>query len=162
MLLGILSDTHDEVSRTRAAIHLLRSEGAEAFFHCGDFTQPDLVLLFSGLPTYFTFGNHDCDMVPDLTAAIATAGGVCLGWGGEAALAGKRVAACHGHMSYDVRRLLSAGPDYLFSGHSHEPADRQEGPVRRINPGALHRADRFTVALLDLTSGALRFFPVAK
>lgn len=160
MLLGILSDTHDELSRTRAAIHLLRSAGAEAFFHCGDFTQPDVVLLFAGLPAYFTFGNHDSDMVPDLTAAVRTAGGVCLGWGGEAVLAGKRVAACHGHLSWDVRRLLAANPDYLFSGHSHEPADRMEGAVRRINPGALHRADRFTVALLDLADGGLRLLPL--
>jgi hypothetical protein len=34
------------------------------------------------------------------------------------------------------------------------------GEVRRINPGALHRADAFTVALLEVESGALMLLGV--
>jgi hypothetical protein len=33
--------------------------------------------------------------------------------------------------------------------------------VRRINPGALHRADEFTVAVLDVASGELQLLRVA-
>src|SRR5205814_5224012 len=99
----------------------------------------------------------DADNVPELQAAMAEAGAVCLGWGGEVTLAGKRVAVTHGHMHTDVRRLLAARPDYLLSGHSHHADDRRDGPTRRINPGALHRADQFTVALLDLESDEVRF-----
>jgi predicted phosphodiesterase len=35
----------------------------------------------------------------------------------------------------DVRALLAAEPDYLFSGHSHIATDQREGKTRRINPG---------------------------
>jgi predicted phosphodiesterase len=65
-------------------------------------------------------------------------------------------------MGTDVRRLLVARPDYLLSGHSHYPADRRDGPTRRINPGALHRADEYTVALLGLESDELRFLTVPR
>ena len=77
-------------------------------------------------------------------------GGVCLRYGGEVELDGKRIAITHGHMRTDVRRLLTAHPDYLLTGHSHIRQDWRDGETRRINPGGLHDADEFSVALLDL------------
>ena len=162
MRIGILSDTHDHLKRTARAVALLHSEGAEALFHCGDVTGPEVVALCGVLPCHFVFGNNDCDTVPELERAIAEVKGICLGWGGEVTLAGKRIAMAHGHLTRDVRPLLAALPDYLLSGHSHHCADRRVGPTRRINPGALHRADRYTVALLDLESDALRFLEVPR
>jgi hypothetical protein len=76
-------------------------------------------------------------------------------------LAGKRIAVTHGHMSSDVRRLLAARPDYLLSGHSHIAGQRWEGSTHRVNPGALHEADAFTVALLDLAADRVRFLTVS-
>ncbi len=158
MRLGILSDTHDQIARLREAIHLLRGEGADVLVHCGDITRAETVAACAGLPCYFAFGNHDADDVPGLGRAMADARAVCLGWGGEVTLAGKRVAITHGHMTTDIRRLLAGRPDYLLTGHSHIAHDRQEGPTRRINPGALHEADDFTVAMLDLGTDVLRWF----
>src|SRR4051794_19589759 len=136
MRLGILSDTHDQLARLRAALQLLVGAGADVLVYCGDITRPETVAVWARLPPYFVFGNHDADSVPGLARAMAHAGAVCLGWGGEVTLSGKRVAVTHGHMTSDVRRLLSRGPDYLLFGHSHIPSDRQDGPTRRINPGA--------------------------
>ena len=68
----------------------------------------------------------------------------------------------HGHMSSDVRRLLASEPDYLLSGHSHVASDETVGGVRRINPGALSRAEEFTVAVLEVGSGGLRFLRVPR
>ncbi len=87
---------------------------------------------------------------------------ICLGWGGVVHLAGKRVGVAHGHMSIDVRRVLAARPDYLLSGHSHIASDSVFGSVRRINPGALCRADEFTVALLEVEVGHVRFLAVSR
>ena len=113
------------------------------------------------MPCYFAFGNNDADMIPQLRRAIAEIGGVCLGWGGEVLLADKRVAVTHGRMRSDVRPLLAARPDYLLSGHSHMASDRYEGSTRRINPGALYRADEYTVALLEIETDELRFLAIA-
>ena len=161
MLLGILSDTHDQIDRTRRALGLLRDAGAAALVHCGDLTGPEVVEVVSQLPAWFVFGNHDADRVPELLRAAAEFGSTCLGWGGEVELAGRRVAVAHGHMASDVRRLLAGGPDYLLSGHSHAACDVAVGATRRINPGALHRAAEYTAALLDLGSGGVRFLRVA-
>ena len=144
------------------AVALLRDAGAEALFHCGDVTGPEVVALCGVLPCTFVFGNNDADSVPDLERAIAEVKGTCLEWGGEATLAGKRIAMTHGHMSSDVRRLFAAQPDYLLSGHSHTASDRRHGPTRRINPGALHRASAFSVAVLDLETDTLRFLEVPR
>jgi predicted phosphodiesterase len=113
------------------------------------------------LPSFFTFGNHDADMTPHLEQAIAACGGISLGWGEVIELAGKRLGVAHGHTHFDIRRLLQARPDFLLSGHLHFPVDREQDGVRRICPGALHRADEFTVATLDLTSGQLQIVTVS-
>ncbi len=161
MLIGILSDTHNQMKRTAAAIQLLHVEGAEVLFHCGDLTDPDVVGICAVLPCYFVFGNNDAYRVDEIQAAINQAdGAVCLGWGGEVELTGKRIAVTHGHVYQEYRRLLATKPDYLFTGHSHIAADHREGVTRFINPGALHRAQEFTVALLNLANDTLKFLPV--
>ena len=68
----------------------------------------------------------------------------------------------HGHMTVDVQRVLAQKPDYLLSGHSHIAGETLAGSVRCINPGALHRASEFTVALLDLESGELKFIEIER
>lgn len=160
MRLGILSDSHDRVARVHFAVNELQELGAEVLIHCGDITGPEVVAACAILPSYFVFGNNDADDVPALRRAIADLGASCLEWGSELTLADKRVAVAHGHLRGDVRRLLAAQPDYMLSGHSHVAADWQDGVTRRINPGALHRAARFTVALLDLATGQLQFIEV--
>ena len=47
MLLGILSDTHNQVDRTRQALNLLRAEGAEALIHAGDLNSEPIVFISS-------------------------------------------------------------------------------------------------------------------
>lgn len=162
MRLGILSDTHDQLIRTRLAIRMLCDAGAEALVHCGDLASPPIVRALAALPCWFVLGNHDADSVPALQQAGEESGPVCLGWGGVVELGGRRVGVAHGHMTIDVRRVLVEGPEFLLTGHSHVVSDSVDGSVRRINPGALHRAGVFTVAVLDLASGDLQILQVAR
>ncbi|HLQ46703.1 MAG TPA: metallophosphoesterase family protein [Planctomycetaceae bacterium] len=162
MKIGIISDTHDRLLRTRFAVQLLKSQGAELLVHCGDFIGSEILIECSVLPLYFVFGNNDCDTVPYLRQTATDLGATCLGWGGEFTVQQTRLAVVHGHLTSDLRPLLKSQPQYLFSGHSHNRGDWHEGPTRRINPGALHRAEEFTVALLDLDTNALKFLPIPK
>ena len=162
MRLGVLSDTHDRLDRTRAAVALLLDAGADALVHCGDLTTPAVVELCSSRLFDFVLGNHDADSVPALTAAAARCGATCHGWGGVIDYEGVRVGITHGHLRTDVRRVLAARPHYLLTGHSHEAHDCVEGGVRRVNPGALHRADRYTVAVIDVAAGEVRFLDVPR
>ena len=160
MRVGILSDTHDKGERTRRAIEMLIREGAEVLVHCGDFTRPDILAACSVLPCYFVFGNNDGDNVAELRRVSGEVGAVCLEWGGVVELGGKRVGVTHGDMRIDVNRVLAQGPDYLLSGHSHIANDFHDGAIRRINPGALHRAAHYSVAILDLDRNAVEFLLV--
>ena len=141
---------------------MLRNAGAEALVHCGDFVGPEILVACAVFPIYFFFGNHDSDMVPRMEKKAAEVGAVCLGWGGTVELAGKRVGVTHGHMSTDLRSVRENAPDYILSGHSHIAHDQREGSIRRINPGALHRATTFSVALLNLDTDDLRFLDVPR
>ncbi|MEO1529537.1 MAG: metallophosphoesterase family protein [Planctomycetota bacterium] len=160
MKIGILSDTHDQVARTQVAIDRLRALGVQAVVHCGDLTSAEIVEVCSSLPFYFVFGNHDADMAHLLTEAAERFGANCLKWGGEIELAGKRIAIAHGHFPKDFRPLLALKPDYFLFGHSHQTHDSMDGDLRRINPGALHRATEFTVATLDLTTDTVAFITI--
>jgi putative phosphoesterase len=159
MRIGILSDTHDRRERAARAVRMLVDSGAEALFHCGDLTVPDIVFECTELPSYFVFGNNDDDE-DGIRTAISAIGGTCLDWGGEVVLGGRRIAMTHGDLGKEVRRLIAAAPDYLLFGHSHVPTDDREGPTRWINPGALHRAEAWTVALLDLDTDGLEFLKI--
>jgi predicted phosphodiesterase len=66
-----------------------------------------------------------------------------------------------GAEGFHVRRVSRPRPDYLLRGHFHVASDTQDGSTRQINPGSLHEADQFTVALLDLESDAVKFIPIA-
>lgn len=162
MLLGIISDTHDDLARTRQAIAQLRALGAEALIHCGDLSSPPIVAECAAMPFWFALGNHDCDSMPALQTAAADHRATCLEWGGVVELAGRRIAVAHGHLTTDVDRVLADKPDYFLFGHTHVPSDDTIDGTRRINPGALFRAERFTAALLDLASGRLEFVALAR
>lgn len=162
MKIGILSDTHDHLNRTQVAVELLIDRGAQALVHCGDLTGPPIVEACCKLPFYFVFGNHDSDMASILADASAENGGNCLRWGGELSLSGKRIAVAHGHFPKDFRPLLAKNPDYFLFGHSHQTHDSMDGSIRRINPGALFRAEKYSIALLDLLSDELEFITIPR
>ncbi len=159
MKIGILSDTHDEVARTARAVASLIDAGAEALVHCGDITGPEVVAKCSGLPGYYVFGNNDFDE-QELRAAMAGVGGVCLERGGIIEVEGRRIAVTHGDSDREARRLLRLDPEFFLYGHSHLAGEVRRDGVRWINPGALHRATRHTVAVLDLADGSLEFLAV--
>lgn len=163
MLVGIISDTHDQAARTCLAVQKLVTAGAEVLFHCGDLVEPEMFECFTALPTYFVFGNNDDYYAPEIRQAIAKAHeSVCLEWGDVVQLAGKRIAITHGHLNSDVQRLLATNPDYLLSGHSHIAATWKSGKTRRINPGALHRAKIFSCAILNLETDELKFIEIPR
>ena len=61
MIVGILSDTHDQYDRMGRAVRTLKERGAEFFIHCGDVCQPRLLDHLAGLPSAFVWGNCDWD-----------------------------------------------------------------------------------------------------
>jgi len=160
MLLGILSDSHDNAASMKAGIDLLRQRGAAYVIHCGDVVSAHMLDYLAGIPAAFVFGNCDWDRAA-LQRYAEQVGVQCFGKAGQVELAGRRIAFTHGDDPKLRQRILADDrPDYLLSGHTHVRADVRHGPTRLINPGALQRATEKTVALLDLAADTLEFLVV--
>ena len=73
MNIGILSDTHNLVANTLAALEIFRREGVTRLFHCGDITSEATLALFKGWDMTFVWGNGDLEKAA-LTAAARALG----------------------------------------------------------------------------------------
>jgi putative phosphoesterase len=163
MQIGLLSDTHNHVENTQAALEIFRRRGIMRLLHCGDITRPDTVLLFSGFQVTFVQGNNDYwrnDLI-EMMLAIGGQRVLPLRWTGE--IAGKRIAVTHGDVYHHLSELIHGGRhDYVIHGHSHRRRDERQGATRVINPGALggKREQSRSAAILDLEYDRLEFVGV--
>jgi uncharacterized protein len=161
MLIGVLSDTHDGVQPAKAGLATLGAAGAEYYIHCGDVGSERIFDLMAGLPCTFVFGNTDFDQA-GLTQYARELGLQSGDKFAELELDGVKIAVTHGDDPRLVQNATRVGSPYryLFVGHSHVPSDERIGTVRKINPGALYRAVRKTVAIVDTKTDTARFLTV--
>ena len=160
--LGILSDTHGDATRARRAIELLRARGAGRLIHLGDIGSESVLDHLAGLESTIVFGNCDdarslrryaeflgIEVVhPAAIIEVKSVRGVM------------RIGITHGHLLEEIEGLFRAEVDILLHGHTHVARDDMVGLTRVMNPGALHRADRKTAMLLDLSTGEAEWIDV--
>lgn len=165
MLVGILSDTHDEEEMTMKALAQFRRRGADLLIHAGDIMSAEMLRLFKDFPARFVLGNEDKDVAGLNEESLR------LGFGPierqtvfEAG--GKSFLMLHGESS-DVplfRRAVASGEyNYIVKGHTHsfENYIAANNKSRVINPGALYHAYEFTVALLDTERDNVEMIEIA-
>ena len=161
MLVGILSDSHDDHAMVMRAVALFDSLGAQHLIHCGDVGGGAVFDELVGRALTFVWGNTDyptpglCRYVESVGFALPSGVPTCVD------LDGKRFAVFHGHERGFDAAVGKLDVDYLLHGHTHIRRDERCGRQRIINPGALHRAAPKTVATLDTGSDALTFHDVA-
>jgi uncharacterized protein len=142
MLVGLVSDSHDNAPALRMAAGFLRERRPDLVLHLGDVTTKDTLDLLDGLPLVTLRGNND---PPALGA---------LDWSGT--LDGVKVHAHHGHL----KPRLADEPDVLLHGHTHRRRAERVGRTLVVNPGALYRTPRRTIALLRLPACEVEFYEV--
>jgi len=165
MILGLLSDTHDNLNNLLKAIDILKTERAETVIHCGDITSPETISLLEGFPLRCAFGNMDFEQ-DSLRQAIQrldkdNRAGLVL----ELEFDGIAVAVAHGHQREVLSELIHSGRyAYVFHGHTHRRRDERIGETRVINPGALSsaRSGGPSIACLNLVEDDLRFFKLPR
>ena len=144
--IGLLSDSHGEAARTGRALDLLLDRGADLVIHLGDLGSEAVVDRLAGLPAMIVLGNVD----PPSLGRYAELLGIKVGHGAlRLQVGGRRLAGTHGHLEETWTDLVASAPDYLLHGHTHEVRDERHGGIRFVNPGAVDRADRWTVAMLE-------------
>ncbi len=160
MLLGLLSDSHDNIAATQAALGVLRKHSPDAYLHAGDLVGPEMLLHFAKLPFHFVFGNNEWDHAQIRSHAKALSHH-CHGNVAEFEFDGKKIAMAHGHEQGLLHSLITGGKyDYIIHGHTHTRRDDRVHKTRVINPGAIHRARPRSVALLDVPSDTVTFMDV--
>lgn len=163
MILGILSDTHDDAANTRRALAVFKQQHVEFIIHCGDITTPEMVKLFDGWPAAFVFGNLDKAEANLIAAARQLSEPASMGHRYIGIVGGASVAAYHGNDDEYLDTLIVSGQyDYVFCGHTHLRRDEKIGRTRVINPGSLggRKEKTRSVCVLTLPDGAARFIEI--
>ena len=149
-MIGILSDTHDNLTRVREAVRLFNDAGCDLVIHAGDFVAPFTVDELRNLkaPVRAVFGNCDGEKA-GLTRAFQGLGEIR-----EEPFAflhaGLRFVVAHRDGLVD--RLVQAGTsDIVIFGHTHRPLVETRDGILLINPGEAGGwlRGKSTVALLD-------------
>ena len=138
MKIGVMSDTHDNISNTTTVLNAYRERGIDTIVHCGDLTSPEMVPYFNGFRVIFTTGNmdHTTGTIKKRLGKMhddSFAGTVFTGKVG-----GMPIAATHSHVEGKIMELVRKKKyKWIFHGHTHEKRDEIIQGVRIVNPGAL-------------------------
>jgi len=162
LLVGILSDSHGRHLAVRAAMELFDKLGVSHVIHCGDVGSPDVFDEMIGRPLNFVWGNMDFPEDGLLTYAQSLGLPIPQAIPVRLDLDGKRFAVFHGHEANFDTAPHQLEVDYILHGHTHVACDEKRNGIRIINPGALHRAARKTVATLDTGTDQLTFHEIGK
>lgn len=159
MLLGVVSDTHGHVEFARCGVRMLESFPVERVLHCGDIGSAAIVPLFAPWPTHFVRGNVDHDAA--IQAAIQQAGQAFHGRFASLELEGVKIALLHGDDQRLLSQTIADGLHQLVChGHTHVSRLERVGQTLVLNPGALHRANPHTVAIVRLPQLEAEIIPV--
>ncbi len=149
-MIGILSDSHDNLTALRRAVELFRDSGCRLVVHAGDFVAPFAAreLEKTGCPVRAVFGNCDGEK-QGLKAVLEPLGGIFE----EPYLfdyQGKKILLTHRHEKIDALPKKHA-PWVLIYGHTHKTDLRTERETLIINPGEAGGwlSGRSTAAILD-------------
>lgn len=150
MRIGVVSDSHGHTDHTLPAIRMLESLEVDRVLHCGDIGSAEVVALFEPWPTHFVFGNCDYNQ-GELAAAIQKAGQQCHDTFGDLEFEGVRIALLHSHERRKFQEVLD-NTDYqiVCYGHTHIAENEKRGGKLVINPGALYRAAKHSIAVIEL------------
>lgn len=148
MLIGLISDTHDDMEQIRKVVGFFNSREVSEVIHAGDYVSPFTFEILGNLNAGFRgiFGNNDGDrlLLREKSRDRIYAQPYI------AELNGMTIAVVHEPTS--VEALAASGKfGLVLYGHTHEPDIRTVNNTLIINPGKVARLHkgRSTAVLLD-------------
>ncbi|AFL94856.1 putative metallo-dependent phosphatase [Thermococcus cleftensis] len=155
MLIGIMSDTHDNLQAIAKAVELFNRENVELVIHAGDYVAPFVARELKKLkaPLKGVFGNNDGER-KGLYEALGIYDELI-----ELEADGMKIAVTHGTNGVLVRALVrSRLYDVVVVGHTHRYEIREEGRTILVNPGEVcgYVSGVKSVALLDTRKREVR------
>jgi hypothetical protein len=149
MLIGIMSDTHDNVPLVKKAIDIFNEKKVGYVIHAGDYTSPFTLKLFKELQCKYVgiFGNNDGDKL----LLLERAEGHIRNQPYIFTLRNRKIVVMHEHHVVDA--LADSGHfDLVIYGHTHKADVRKVKNTLVVNPGEVstYLYGKSTVALVDL------------
>jgi hypothetical protein len=153
MKIGMIADTHDNLTAIRKAVEILNEQGIDLLIHAGDFVSPFTVepLKLLNAPLVGVFGNNDGDKVLLKQKYSEKGIGELFEDPYEFEYAALRILVTHKPVI--VNPVAASGLyDLVVFGHTHKAALEQRRGVWVINPGECcgYLTGRETVAVLEV------------
>jgi len=151
VIIGVISDTHDNMPQLDKAVDLFNERKVEHVVHAGDFTSPFTFRILKELTCGFTgiFGNNDGDKL--LLQRMSE--GRVFNQPYIFELGGRKIVLIHEHHIADA--LADSGHyNVVIYGHTHKPEIKKVNETLVINPGEAGSwlYGKSTVAIADLST----------
>lgn len=138
MIIGLISDTHDNMPYIKKAVEKLKEERVKLVLHAGDYISPFTAKPYAELPVPMigVFGNN-CAETEHLKRVYSEVGCDIRGYFTEVEADGLKIALFHGHRKEDVEKAQNGDNDVVVSGHFHKSSIKEENGKLWVNPGEL-------------------------
>lgn len=154
MLVGLMSDTHDNLPVVERAVRRLNDENVKLALHAGDYVSPFVIPYFKALKARLigVFGNNDGDHAylrarfkenPNLEIRDTFA---------KIEIDGVKIALTHGSDAELLESLATCSSfDIIVYGHTHMSRVESGKDKLIVNPGEVcgYLTGKSTIALLD-------------
>lgn len=169
MLLGIMSDSHDNINNVIKAFNIFRDKGIVYIIHLGDIISPFIAkkmieLKWEQLFVNAIYGNNDGDKI--LLRKIFDS----VGWKIDSGprieeINGKKIFLMHGYNGIDFTKTLAYSiakqkiADIVLYGHTHRIDKKNIDGTLVINPGETYGLlyGKATIAIVDLNKLTVEF-----
>jgi hypothetical protein len=159
-VIGIISDTHEDVRMIRKAVRIFKERAPTFVIHCGDIISPPVLEHFAGIALRIVFGNNDGER-SGLKKKCSELGFYGIDETLTFTHAGKTFFVNHGTRPSTIEQAADSQQyDYVLHGHTHEQRNELRGKTRIVNPGALFSADTYSIAFLEPETGAVEFVEI--
>ena len=164
MLIGIISDSHDNLPKIEAAVAKLNDARVELVLHAGDYCSPFAALRYQGLKSKMigVFGNNDAEREL-LKTKFESLGHEVRSRFVSLEVDKVRIGLLHGdeeNLLEDLARSQSY--DLIISGHTHSLSKLQKGRTVCFNPGEIcgYLSGRATIATFDTSTRTIEILDI--
>ncbi len=157
LLVGILSDSHDDLNSLERAMEILQRTGVDEIIHLGDLVSPFALkpIINSGIPFILLRGNNDAESL--VTIMTLESNNIYYSSPTEIELNEKKTLIFHGFGSKDLTEFIaiqaasSEKYEFVLYGHTHELHIEKIDSSMVINPGEVcgKLTGRRTIVILD-------------
>jgi putative phosphoesterase len=154
MLIGVMSDSHDNLPLIEKAVALLNEQKVGLVLHAGDFVAPFVAKKLKKLNCELigVFGNNDGDHDLLKIRFGETTNCTIHDRFTKVTVDRYKLALLHGHETELLDAIIDSGYfDAVVHGHSHNCSIEYRGKTLAVNPGELcgYLTGKATIALLD-------------